>query len=81
MSADNRALIARLLKVLKVMQSAHEHQVHMGIWEADISAIEDAIVALSSTSSAERDGFGNRLCQKCRLPHSEMAACPEGLET
>lgn len=47
--SDNRALISRLLKTLKVMQSAHERQVQMGIWESDISVIEDAIVALSHT--------------------------------
>lgn len=44
---DNRALISRLLKTLKVMHSAHERQVPMGVWESDVSAIEDAIVALS----------------------------------
>lgn len=44
---DRQTLISRLLKTLKVMHSAHERQVHMGIWETDISAIEDAIIALS----------------------------------
>jgi len=30
----------------------------------------------ASLTRPERDGFGNRLCPKCKLPHSIMSGCP-----
>jgi hypothetical protein len=38
------------------------------------TAIDAYRVALSREES--RDGFGNRLCPKCKLPHSITAGCP-----